>query len=273
MWTLGSTVGDKSPITPTCFPLPMGQTKLQRDARRRASEIQRAIGNELRRLREDAGLTITRVAAAAGIDRRFLARIEAGERGASLETLTTAFAVLGADLSVKAFPTTGPRIRDRFQAAMGEALLRVLHRRWLASAEVPVIRPARGVIDLVLHDHAQPVLIATELQSELRRLEQQIRWQREKELSLPSSDLWTHMAQEPPTSRLLLLRSTTATRDAANTFERTLSAAYPARAADAVDALTTASRPWPGAAIAWIRLEGGRAELLHGPPRGVRLGR
>ena len=251
----------------------MGETKLQRDARRRAAEIQGAIGGELLRLREDAGLTMTRVAAAAGIDRRFLARIEAGTRGASLETLTTTFAVLGADLSVKAFPTTGPRIRDRFQAAMGEGLLRVLHRRWLVSPEVPVTKPARGVIDFVLQDRVEPVALASELQSELRRLEQQIRWHREKELSLPSADLWMHLAHEPPTSRLLVLRSTTATRALANTFERTLAAAYPARTADAVDALTTATRSWPGAAIVWIRLEGSRAELLHGPPRGVRLGR
>ena len=33
---------------------------------------------------------------------------------------------------------------------MIEALLEILHPRWLARLEVPVYRPARGVIDLVL---------------------------------------------------------------------------------------------------------------------------
>ncbi|MEO5965927.1 MAG: helix-turn-helix transcriptional regulator [Candidatus Limnocylindrales bacterium] len=253
----------------------MGDTKLQRDARHRAREVGRAIGRELRTLREDAGLTITSVAAAAGIDRRFLSRIETGDRGSSLETLATVLAVLGADLSVKAYPTTGPRIRDRIQAAMVEAILRVLHPRWTASPEVPVWRPARGVVDLVVSNTDGPMVIASEFQSELRRLEQQVRWHREKELSLPSADLWRFVAphdEATVTSRLLVLRSTRAMRDLANAYEATLRAAYPARAADVVEALT-GDRPWPGPGIAWMRVDGPRAALLDGPPRGVALGR
>jgi transcriptional regulator with XRE-family HTH domain len=253
----------------------MGETRLQREARRREVETRRSIGRALRDMREDAGLTLAAVARAAGIDRSFLARIESGERAASVHTLTAIATVLGADLSVKAFPTTGPRIRDRFQAVMGEALLRALHTRWTGSPEVPVYRPARGVIDLVLSDSLSPAVVATELQSEIRRLEQQIRWHREKELSLPSADLGRFVANDdpPPTSRLLVLRSTRATRALAMTYEETLRAAYPARASDVVRALTSASGTWPGPGIAWMRLEGTRAELLDGPPRGVRLGR
>ena len=151
----------------------------------------------------------------------------------------------------------------------------MLNARWTPSPEVPVLRPARGVIDLVLHEQAARLLVATELQSALRRLEQQIRWHREKELSLPSSDLWRRAARdgEPATSRLLVVRSTVETRRLAREFEETLRAAYPARAADVVAALTSAAAPWPGPGIAWMRVEGGRAELLDGAPRGVRLGR
>jgi hypothetical protein len=158
---------------------------------------------------------------------------------------------------------------------MGEALLRVLDPRWTPSPEVPVVRPARGVIDLVLHDQDARLLVATELQSALRRLEQQIRWHREKELSLPSSDLWRWVARDgdPATSRLLVVRSTTETRRLARELEQTLRAAYPARAADIVDVLTSATAPWPGPGIAWMRVDGGRAELLDGVPRGVPLGR
>jgi hypothetical protein len=38
-------------------------------------------------------------------------------------------AALGCDLSMRLFPNTGPRIRDRHQVAMGEALLDVLDSR------------------------------------------------------------------------------------------------------------------------------------------------
>lgn len=254
----------------------MGSTRLQRDARRRALELRRGIGVEIRQLREDAGLSLTAVAAAAGIDRTHLARVEDGERRATVETYAVVLAVLGAELSIRGFPSTGPAIRDRFQAPMIETLLREHHQRWTSSPEVPVRRPARGVIDVVMTDIVAPVAVAVEHQSDLRRLEQQIRWHREKEQSLPSSDLWPYLAGAdgpPPTSRLLVLRSTTRTRALAAAFEQTLTAAYPARARDAVDALTGPDHPWPGPAIVWMHVEGGRASLMDGPPRGVRLGR
>lgn len=254
----------------------MGETRLQREARLRARDIRRGTGEAIRRLREDECLTQAAVAAAAGIDRSYMRLIEAGDRGASMDVLSAITAVLGADLSVRVYPTTGPRIRDRVQAVMGEALLRDLHPRWATSPEVPVYRPARGVIDFVLADRLAPLLLATELHSELHRLEQQIRWHREKEASLPSSAAWRPPAPdrpEPATSRLLLLRSSAALIELARTFEGALRAAYPARTADVVEALTSSDAPWPGPGIAWVRVAGSDVRLLDGPPRTVRLGR
>lgn len=252
----------------------MGETKLQRDIRVRDLEMRRAIGRSVRDLREDAALTRAAVAHSAGIDSSFLGRIETGSREPSLSTLTAIATVLGADLSVRLFPTTGPRIRDRIQAPMVESLVRVIHGHWRPMPEVPVTRPARGVIDLVLADRRTPLLVAAEVNSELRRLEQQVRWHREKELSLPSSAAWRAATgdDEPTTSRLLVLRSTRELRELAVSFEATLRAAYPARTRDVLDALTGPTA-WPGAGIVWMRIEAGRAELLDGPPRRVRLGR
>lgn len=256
----------------------MGETRLQREARHKEVEARRSIGMGLRDLRVDAGLTLVAVAAAAGIDPTYLARIERGERHASLAVLTVVAVVLGADLSIKAYPNTGPRIRDRHQAPMVEAVLRIAHPRWTGDPEVLVHRPARGVIDVALVDRRARLVVASEFQSGIQRLEQQVRWHREKEASLPSADLWGFLAAGddgavPATSRLLVLRSTRSTRELANRFEATLRAAYPARAADVVAAITSRDAPWPGAGIAWMRVAGGRAELLDGPPRGVRLGR
>jgi transcriptional regulator with XRE-family HTH domain len=252
----------------------MGDTTVQRVARRRAGEIRRSLGDSLRRMREDAGLSQSSVGSAAGIDRSYLRLIEAGERSASDEVLAAVAAVLGADLSVRLFPNTGPMLHDHLQAPMEEGLLLDLHARWVPSPEVVVTRPARGVIDVVLGEPEVPLLVASELNSQLRRLEQQVRWHREKELSLPSSELWRFggVDGQPTTSRLLVLRSTTAMRELASAFEATLHAAYPARTADVVASLTGSS-PWPGAGIAWMWVEGRKATLMDGPPRGVRLGR
>jgi transcriptional regulator with XRE-family HTH domain len=252
----------------------LGETKLQREARRRTTDVRVAVGRSLRDLREDANLTRAAVAEAAGIDASFVGRIESGERPASLATLVAIATVLGAELSVRPWPTPGPRLRDRIQAAAIERVVRSLHPRWIGVPEVPVYRPARGVVDLVIHDHPATVAIEGEMHSRLLRLEEQVRRHREKEESLGSSGLWRGLAgaHELATSRLLILRSTRELRDLANAFASTLAAAYPARARDAIDALVSGS-DWPGAAVVWVRVEAGSAELLEGSPRGVRLGR
>ncbi len=135
-------------------------------------------------------------------------------------------------------------------------------------------RPARGVIDIVLGERRERLLVAGEVNSQLRRLEQQIRWHREKEQSLPSSELWRFASADGPslTSRLLVLRSTVELRDLATTFGATLGAAYPARAVDALSSLVGTTE-WPGAAIVWCHVHGRVVRLMDGPPRGVGLGR
>jgi hypothetical protein len=181
---------------------------------------------------------------------------------------------LGADLSVRLHPTTGPRIGDHIQTRMVEALLEIVHSSWHRLVEVAVRRPARGSIDVVLARAPGPV-VAAELHSELRRLEQQLRWATDKASSLPSADAWTFLAEgrfSVEISQLLVLRSTRATRDLARAFPMTLTAAYPARTEDAVAALVHPDRPWPGAALIWAEVTHGRGRILPTPPRGVTLG-
>jgi transcriptional regulator with XRE-family HTH domain len=231
-------------------------------------------GEDNRRMRLDVGITLTGLADIVGVDRSHLARVEGGTAKASLDVLTAIGVALGADLSLRYFPGLGPRLHDRFQAPMLEAVLVALDPRWRTEVEVPVTHPSRGVIDLVLKDRSSPVVVAAELQSELRRLEQQIRWTGEK-----ADGLRQRLAVDgeplagPAVSRLLILRSTIATRELARRYASTISSAYPARTEDVVSALTTPSTPWPGAGIAWVRIEGVRVTLLGHPPRGVTVGR
>ena len=253
------------------MPPPDRRPGIERVVRYRHRETVRSIGRDVLRVRTDTGATQGQVANLAGIDRSHYSRIEAGIANASVETLIAISAALGADLSVRFYPDTGPRLTDRHQARMIEVLLRRLHAIWRAHLEVPVVRPARGVVDAVLERGPGDLLVATEAYSELRRLEQQIRWSAEKAASLGSSDL-VGPGPSPTVSRLLLLRSTATTRALARQFEATLRAAYPARTCDIVAALVDGS-PWPGAGIAWVRIDGDRVELLEGSPRGVPLGR
>ena len=152
---------------------------------------------------------------------------------------------LGADLSIRLYPNTGPSIRDRHQAGILEALLTSKHPRWHAYPEVGVRRPSRGWIDAALHDPRERTLVATEIQSELRRLEQLIRWSGEKAASLPSWDRWPALGEEPEVSQLLVVRDTRATRAVAREFGRVLRAAFPAHPDDALAALTSTAAVTP----------------------------
>lgn len=240
----------------------------QRQLRATRRDLFHALGVEIRRQREDAGRSQAAIAAAAGISAGHLSAIEAGTAEPSVRVILAIATALGCDLSVRLFQGSGPRIRDRLQIAMLEALVPLLDRRWAQRVEVPVYRPIRGVIDLVLADPDAHEVVASEIQSQLRRVEQQIRWSVQKADALA---LLPEFAGER-VGRLLVVRNTAAMREVARAASGTLAAAYPARTVDALSSLA-GDAPWPGAAIIWANVERGRAQILDGPPRGIQVGR
>jgi transcriptional regulator with XRE-family HTH domain len=196
-------------------------------------------------------VTRSELARGAGVDAGYLWRIEAGTERPSLEIYARLANALGADLAARLYPNTGPTIRDRHQAGILESLLSVVNPRWKPYLEIAVRRPSRGWIDVGLHDPRAGIFVAVEIQSELRRLDQLIRWSAEKAASLPSWEGWTRLGDAPTVSQLLIVRETRTNREVAATYRRQLRAAYPADAMDALDALTTATASWPGAAVVW----------------------
>ena len=239
---------------------------VRREAERRSRRRRWSLGEDLRRLRLDAGVSLTMLADFVDVDPSHLARIEKGMSQPSLDLLERIAVALGADLGIRLFAGTGPRVHDRFQAPMLEAFIKVLHPRWARELEVAAGR-GRGFVDALLADRLTPAVVAVESQSEIRRFEQQVRWAADKAEAL--ADRY----EGRPVSRLLLLRSTVATRELARTYAESFRAAYPARTADVLEALTSGERAWPGHGIVWVRLASGAATVLPGPPRGVAVGR
>jgi transcriptional regulator with XRE-family HTH domain len=215
-------------------------------------------GEDVRRLRQDAGISRAQLARAAGVDSSFLAKIENGTTDPSAETTARLGLALGADPSFRLYPTTGSPIRDRHQAAIESTLISVLHPRWRPYAEVAVQRPARGWIDVGLHDAIDHWFVAAEIQSELRRLEQLVRWSKAKADAAPSWDGWTHLGGDLRLSQLLLVRETRANRSIAAAAAPLLRAAYPANPHAALESLTR-GLPWPGSAMLWAVRNRGRS--------------
>lgn len=224
-------------------------------AERTADQLRRRLVDDLQRLRSDAGVSMAELARAADVPASYLSRIVSSKARPTLDTYARLGAALGADLSARYYPNTGPAIRDRHQARICESLLAIVAPRWRPYPEVVVRRPSRGFIDVALHEPRERVILATEIESELRRLEQQIRWSQDKAESLPSWVGWHHLGEEPEISRLLIVRSTRATREIGREYQRVLRAAYPAHPDDALAALTGSAR-WPGAALVWARFDG-----------------
>ena len=228
---------------------------------------------DIERVRLDIGWSRRMLAARAGISPGYLSAVLAGDREPSVAVLEALASALGGDLSIRLYPNTGPAVRDRFQARIVEAVLRIAAPTWRPAVEVAVRYPARGSIDLVLDSPARGLIVASEIHSRIDRVEQLLRWAGDKAASLPSSDLWRTIDDERRIDRLLIIRSTADTREVARRFEQTLSVAYPARSADVVDSLTSDTAPWPGAGILWVDVRADEVRILDRPPRGVALGR
>ncbi len=241
----------------------MSPTRLQQAADRRISVLRRRLVEQLCQLHADAGISIRQLAAAAGLTHPYVARVLAGTESPTPEAYGRLAAVLGADLSMRLYPNTGPAIHDRHQAPILECLLRARHPRWEAFTELAVRRPSRGWIDVAFHEPRERVLVATEIEGALHRLEQMVRWTTAKADSLPSWDGWARFSDTPAVSRLLVVRRTRATRQIAREFAAQLHVAYPAHPDDAVGALT-GTTAWPGPALVWAVIEHERARLVQG---------
>ncbi len=208
----------------------------------------------------------------ADVSHAMLQEVETGAREPSISFLCAVGATLGADVGLRLYPTTGPRVRDHIQSRIVEEVLRVAHGRWKAFVEVPVYRPAQGRIDVVLVDRDARVVVAVEVHSQLLRVEQQLGWAALKAESLPSATMWSTVDPSSQVVRLLVLRSTRSTREVVTGAEATFSAAYGAPARDAFGALT-GSVPWPGAAVLWADVDADSVRILERQPRNVRVGR
>jgi transcriptional regulator with XRE-family HTH domain len=240
----------------------MHRPPLQVRAARSAAAVRGRLAEDTRRLLEDAGISQAQLARASGVPESFLSRILAGQAHPSIETYARLATAMGADLAARIYPNTGPALHDRHQARILEALLAGLGPNWQAHTEVAVRRPDRGWIDAVLHERTQSVAVATEIESELRRLEQQVRWASAKAEALPSWPGWPSLAA-PAISRLLIVRWTRSTRQIVRSFPRQLAIAYPASPEAALAALQGGA-PWPGPALLWARIEPAGIRLVAG---------
>ena len=97
----------------------------------------------------------------AGIARSTWDRIERGDPGAALATLTAAAEVVGMELVVKAYPASEPRLRDSGQLRAAQVIVSSAAPTWRSTLEVPA-GPHGRAIDLVLERPDEVIAIEIE---------------------------------------------------------------------------------------------------------------
>jgi transcriptional regulator with XRE-family HTH domain len=139
----------------------MTRTHVEIMAARTARALRSTLADDLRKLCDDAGVSQAALGRISGVSAGMVSRILDGSVRPTLETYVRLSVALGADFHARLYANTGPAIRDRHQARIAEELIGMVSPRWRPFTEVAVRRPARGWIDVVLHEPRELVLVAT----------------------------------------------------------------------------------------------------------------
>jgi transcriptional regulator with XRE-family HTH domain len=214
-------------------------------------------------IRLRTGVSQAAVARAIGVDRASICRIEAGDPTVSDRIRARAAAVLGADFRLGIYPDAAPLIHDAAHARIVEALVRMRHPSWRARVEAPVPGPGRRSTDLRLDRGLETVLF--EVETHVHALEAIIRECHEKRSAVAAdaasvatavtaadTDLVAGASSGRRVHAMLVLPRTRHHRALVMAHPGTITAAFPASAADARRALTSVDVPWPGDGILWL---------------------
>ncbi|MGH2489441.1 MAG: helix-turn-helix domain-containing protein [Candidatus Limnocylindria bacterium] len=135
-------------------------------------QVQR-LGIEVRMARVAEGMSQAAVASRARVSQTTVGRLEAGDPRLSVMMVGSVFAALGMDLSLRAFPGAGVRLRDSGQIALTDAIRAQAHRSWRLSLEAPVGDRSGQAADVLLLGRSFGVHI--EVESALMDLQAQLR--------------------------------------------------------------------------------------------------
>ncbi|HEX2883235.1 MAG TPA: LacI family DNA-binding transcriptional regulator [Candidatus Limnocylindria bacterium] len=118
-------------------------------ARRQADVLAARIGTDLDTARMALVMAVEDVARRARVSPSTVARVLRGDGGVHLDTLCAVTAAVGMKISVKAYPTSQPSLRDSGQLRIAEYLVAQAHASLRPALEVPVGDPFGRAADVV----------------------------------------------------------------------------------------------------------------------------
>jgi hypothetical protein len=113
------------------------------------------------------------VATRAHVSQASVARLEAGDLRLSVLLVGSVFSALGMDISIKAYPAQGVRLRDSGQIVLAEVIRAAAHSTWRVLFEEPIGGPSGRAADVLLLGTRSGIHI--EIESALVDLQAQLR--------------------------------------------------------------------------------------------------
>ncbi|MEX2546593.1 MAG: helix-turn-helix transcriptional regulator [Chloroflexota bacterium] len=144
------------------------------ESRDRWSRVWPGLVDELREARLMAGLTQAAIAAALGVSRDRVARVELRRvRNVGVEYLVSHAAAVGLKASIKFYPTGGA-IRDEAQASYIARFVERIGHAWRIKLDVPILLPGDlRAVDVLLQNSTCRIVV--EVITRLRDLQAQLR--------------------------------------------------------------------------------------------------
>ena len=212
-----------------------------RAAIRRTNASMARLAEEARAARGSLGLSRAAVAAAAGVARSTVERVENGVSRIEVGTLAAVLAAVGLDLSLRAFPTESFGPRDRLHAAQIDQL-RTAAALWRARVEVRAGEHGRAA-DLVLYGADEVIHI--EVERRLADLQAQLRSAHLKRDSLV-------LTTDRPVRLVVAVTDTLGNRAAAAPFQGLVASQLPADSRAVMRSLRS-GKPLGMDGFLWVR--------------------
>jgi Predicted transcriptional regulator with C-terminal CBS domains len=201
------------------------------------------LGQDARSVRLALGWTQAKVARRARISQASVARMEAGGIKLSIQIAERIFAALGMDLSLKAYPGAGVRLRDSGQLALAESLRGRAHPAWRVMFEAPTSEDGRQAADMLFLGFSGAIHL--ELEARLADFQAQLRRAQLKR------DALQHR-HECRVALVMGLRDTEHNRAAAAANVGVIRAALPASSREILASIRE-GRPLQRDGLLWIR--------------------
>lgn len=211
-------------------------------SRRRAADQAARLGAEIRNARAIEGMSGRQVARRAGVSASTQARIEVGDSGVAVCTLSAVAEAVGLDLVLRAYPGRKPSLRDTGQLELADALISRAHPSLKPEVEL-IVGPHGEAIDTAFFGASE--IVAAELERLILDFQDQYRRADRKREALAA-------LHQRPVRLILVIEDTRTNRAALERHVPLVKTALPAGSREILAALA-AGKPIGRDGLLWIR--------------------